>query len=47
METDDDSNKAVYGKQISAKEIISGGQAVIPAAKTLDEVLDKASPARK
>jgi lipid-binding SYLF domain-containing protein len=47
METDDDSNKAVYGKQMSAKEIISGGQAVIPAAKPLDEVLDKASPARK
>jgi len=47
METDDDSNKALYGKQMSAKEIISGGQTVIPAAKPLDEVLDKASPTRK
>src|SRR5882672_5860784 len=35
METDDDANKDLYGKQMSAKEIISGGQAVIPAAKPL------------
>src|SRR5271166_5255956 len=47
MDTDDDANKALYGKQIGAKEIISGGQAVIPAAKPLDEVVDKASPTRK
>jgi lipid-binding SYLF domain-containing protein len=47
MDTDDDANKALYGKPISAKEIISGGQAVIPAAKPLADVLDKASPARK
>jgi len=47
METDDDANKSLYGKQIGAKEIISSGQAVIPAAKPLDEVLDKASPTRK
>jgi lipid-binding SYLF domain-containing protein len=47
MDTDDDANKALYGKQLSAKEIISSGQAVVPAAKPLDEVLDKAAPARK
>jgi len=47
MDTDDDANKALYGKQVSAKEIISGSQAVIPAAKPLVDVLDKASPARK
>lgn len=47
METDDDANKDLYGKQISAKEITSGGQAVIPAAKPLVDVLDKASPARQ
>jgi lipid-binding SYLF domain-containing protein len=47
METDDDANKALYGKQIGAKEIISGGQVVIPAAKPLVDVLDKASPDRK
>jgi lipid-binding SYLF domain-containing protein len=47
METDDDANKDLYGKQMSAKEIISGGQAVIPAAKPLIDALDKASPAHK
>jgi lipid-binding SYLF domain-containing protein len=47
MDTDDDANKALYGKHISAKEIISGGQAVIPAAKPLVDVLDKTSPARR
>jgi lipid-binding SYLF domain-containing protein len=47
METDNDANKDLYGKQMSAKEIISGGQAVIPAAKPLVDALDKASPAHK
>jgi lipid-binding SYLF domain-containing protein len=47
METDDDANKDLYGKQMSAKEIISGGQTVIPAAKPLIDALDKASPAHK
>jgi SH3 domain-containing YSC84-like protein 1 len=47
MDTDDDANKSLYGKQISAKEIVSGGQAVIPAAKPLVDTLDKASPAHK
>jgi lipid-binding SYLF domain-containing protein len=47
MDTDDDANKDLYGKKISAKEIISGGQAVIPAAKPLVDALDKASPAHK
>src|SRR5580658_22562 len=46
METDDDANKALYGKQLSAKEIISGGQTVVPAAKPLVDVLDKTSSAR-
>jgi lipid-binding SYLF domain-containing protein len=47
MDTDEDANKDLYGKQVSAKEIISGSQAVIPAAKPLVDILDKASPARK
>jgi SH3 domain-containing YSC84-like protein 1 len=47
METDDDANKDLYGKPITAKEIVTGNQAVIPAAKSLVEVLDKGSPARK
>ena len=47
MDTDDDANKDLYGKQMSAKEIISGGQTVIPAAKPLVDTLDKASPTHK
>jgi SH3 domain-containing YSC84-like protein 1 len=47
MEDDKDANKAVYGKSISAKDIVTGGQAVVPAAKSLVDVLSKASPARK
>jgi lipid-binding SYLF domain-containing protein len=47
MDTDDDANKDLYGKQMSAKEIISGGQGVIPAAKPLVDALDNASPAHK
>ena len=47
MEDDKDANKAVYGKSITAKDIVTGGQAVVPAAKPLVDVLNNASPARK
>jgi lipid-binding SYLF domain-containing protein len=47
MDTDDDANKALYGKAISAKDIVQGGQAVVPAAKSLVDLLDKTSSARK
>jgi lipid-binding SYLF domain-containing protein len=47
MDSDDDSNKALYGKAVSAKQIVEGGQAVPDAAKPLDEELTKASPVRK
>lgn len=47
MEPDSNANKALYGKDISAKDIVEGGQAVIPAAKSLVDVLDKTSPGRK
>jgi SH3 domain-containing YSC84-like protein 1 len=47
MDDDKDANKSLYGKSISAKDIVTGGQAVIPAAKPLVDVLDHASPARK
>jgi lipid-binding SYLF domain-containing protein len=47
MESDDDANKALYGKSVTAKQIIEGGQAVPAAGKPLDEVLTKASPVRK
>jgi SH3 domain-containing YSC84-like protein 1 len=47
MDSDDDANKAVYGKAITAKEIIEGGQTPPPAAKDLDSALTMASPTRK
>lgn len=47
MEDDKDANKALYGKSTSAKDIVTGGQNVVPAAKPLVDVLDKASAARK
>ncbi|MFY9730577.1 MAG: lipid-binding SYLF domain-containing protein [Candidatus Acidiferrales bacterium] len=47
METDDDANKAVYGKSITAKQIIDGGEATPAAGKALVDLLDKTSPAKK
>jgi lipid-binding SYLF domain-containing protein len=47
MDSDDDANKALYGKSISAKDIVEGGQAVLPSAKSLIDELDKISGNRK
>src|SRR6202167_2235342 len=47
MDSDDDANKALYGKAISAKDIVEGGQAVLPSAKSLIDELDKTSGNRK
>ena len=47
MESDDDANKAVYGKSITATQIIDGGEATPAAGKGLVDLLDKTSPARK
>ena len=47
MDSDNDANKSLYGKDRIAKEIVEGGQAPTAAAKPLDDVLTKASPARK
>jgi lipid-binding SYLF domain-containing protein len=47
MDTDNDANKKLYGKEIGAKEIVTGGQAVVPAAEPLVNLLDKSSPNRK
>ena len=47
MDSDEDANKALYGKPISAKDIVEGGQAAPPAAKDLIDELDKISSARK
>jgi lipid-binding SYLF domain-containing protein len=47
MDSDNDANKKVYGKSISAKTIVTGGEAVPESAKALVSLLDKTSPARK
>jgi lipid-binding SYLF domain-containing protein len=47
MDTDNDANKALYGKEISAKKIVSGGSPIVPAAKPLVGILNKTSPSRR
>ena len=47
MDSDGDANKSLYGKDTSARDIVTGSQAILPAAKALVDVLDQASPARK
>src|SRR5580704_16571130 len=47
MDSDEDANKALYGKAISASAIVDGGQAAPPSAKDLIDALDKISSARK
>ncbi len=47
MDSDEDANKALYGKAVSAKDIVEGGQAAPPSAKDLIDALDKISSARK
>jgi lipid-binding SYLF domain-containing protein len=45
LDTDDDANKAVYGKDITATTIVrEGGVTVTPAGKRLDSILTKESP---
>jgi len=47
IDTDNDANKALYGKEISAKNIVSGGAPIVPPAKSLVDLLNKTSPSRK
>jgi len=47
MDTDNDANRALYGKDLSSKAILESNQAVVPAAEPLVNLLDKTSPARK
>src|ERR1700728_2744394 len=47
MDADRDANKALYGKEITAQEIISGGASVPSAAQPLVGFLDSTSPAKK
>jgi len=45
LDTDDDANKAVYGKDVTATFIVrEGAVTVTPAGKRLDEILTKESP---
>jgi lipid-binding SYLF domain-containing protein len=45
MDTDDDANKSLYGKDITATAIVREGAVTItPSGKALDSVLNKASP---
>ena len=47
IETDNDANKKLYGKEVGAKEVVTGSQSVSPAAEPLVSLLDKTSPNRK
>lgn len=47
IDTDNEANKKLYGKELGAKEIVSGSQEVVPAAKPLVSLLDTTSPHRK
>jgi lipid-binding SYLF domain-containing protein len=47
IDSDKDANKSLYGKEMGAKEIVTGGQAVPAAAQPLVSLLDSTSPARK
>jgi SH3 domain-containing YSC84-like protein 1 len=47
MDADNDANKKLYGKQLGAREIVSGSEQVVPAAEPLVSLLDATSPNRK
>jgi lipid-binding SYLF domain-containing protein len=47
MDTDGAANKKLYGKEMGSKEIVSGAQAVVPAAEPLVSLLTATSPERK
>jgi lipid-binding SYLF domain-containing protein len=46
MDTDNDANRALYGKDISAQNIVQGTEPIVSAAKPLISLLDKTSPSR-
>jgi SH3 domain-containing YSC84-like protein 1 len=47
MDTDNEANKKLYGKEIGAKEIVTGNIDVVAAAQPLVSLLDSSSPHRK
>ncbi len=44
LRSDDDANKLVYGKELGAREIVTGGVDVPAAAKPMIDLLNKRSP---
>jgi SH3 domain-containing YSC84-like protein 1 len=46
IDTDNEANKKLYGKEIGAKEIVTGTQEVVPAAEPLVSLLNTNSPGR-
>src|SRR5271169_1651284 len=46
MDMDNDANRALYGKDITAQDIVKGSEPIVSAAKPLVNLLDKTSPAR-
>lgn len=47
MDTDKEANKKLYGKEVGAKEIVTGDQPVVSAAEPLVSLLNATSPDRK
>ena len=47
MDTDNDANRELYGKDVSAQNIVKGSEPIVSAAKPLVNLLDKTSPTRK
>jgi lipid-binding SYLF domain-containing protein len=47
MDTDKEANKKLYGKEVGAKEIVTGDQPVVSAAESLVSLLNVTSPDRK
>jgi SH3 domain-containing YSC84-like protein 1 len=47
MDTDKEANKKLYGKELGAKEIVTGDQPVVSAAESLVSLLNATSPDRK
>lgn len=46
MDVDADANRALYGREIGAREIVEGTEPIVSSAKPLINLLDKTSPAR-
>ena len=47
IEPDNDANKKLYGKELGAREIVTGSQEIVPAAEPLVSLLNKTSPDRR